>query len=284
MFLPPCSQAVTLRSRYRGAGGVPGRPRHLMAGVPARPHRRRMGGAACARAGQALCGSRIAHGRSPARGTAHRRRGRLTGPDAVGHHRSELSAHSANLRQASPICILGSRPCRPRRMFRSARRLRLCAGPPPAFRSADRAAGDELAWAVNPCRSTRTWPRARVLAMRTLHAGLRVSDPAAVTRVLYRRRLHGGRDRPGDGIRQPEHAPAAGDAFVTIELVHDPARGTDGIGAGITKADFARAGRTWIPVGLSLTAQCLPGPSCAAYGQIVTTPARPVAATHGHRS
>jgi hypothetical protein len=138
VFLPPCSQAVTLRSRYRGAGGVPGRSRHLVAGVPARPHRRRTGGAACARAGQAPCGSRIAHGRSPARGTAHRRRGRLTGPDAVGHHRSELSAHSANLRQASPICILGSRPCRPRRTFRSARRRRLCAGPPPAFRTADR--------------------------------------------------------------------------------------------------------------------------------------------------
>jgi len=122
--LPPCSQAVTLRSRYRGAGGVPGRSRHLVAGVPARPHRRRTGGAACARAGQAPCGSRIAHGRSPARGTAHRRRGRLTGPDAVGHHRSELSAHSANLRQASPICIFGSRPCRPRRMFRYGRPIR----------------------------------------------------------------------------------------------------------------------------------------------------------------
>lgn len=42
------------------------------------------------------------------------------------------------------------------------------------------------------------------------------------------------RDRRGDGDRQPQHAPAARtNHFVTIGLVHDPARGTVDLGTGI---------------------------------------------------
>jgi catechol 2,3-dioxygenase-like lactoylglutathione lyase family enzyme len=69
--------------------------------------------------------------------------------------------------------------------------------------------------------------------MRTLHVGLRVSDLerslAFYTAVGYTvaGTVHGTAFGNLSMLQLP------GDAFVTIELVHDPVRGTDGIGAGI---------------------------------------------------
>ncbi len=70
--------------------------------------------------------------------------------------------------------------------------------------------------------------------MRTLHVGLRVSDLerslAFYTAVGYTvaGTVHGTAFGTLSMLQLP------GDAFVAIELVHDPARGTDGIGAGVS--------------------------------------------------
>jgi lactoylglutathione lyase len=69
--------------------------------------------------------------------------------------------------------------------------------------------------------------------MRTLHIGLRVSDLeqslAFYTAVGYT--VTGSVQGTASGSLTMLQLP--GDPFVTIELVHDPARGTAGIGTGI---------------------------------------------------
>jgi lactoylglutathione lyase len=79
-----------------------------------------------------------------------------------------------------------------------------------------------------------TWWWARVLAMRTLHVGLRVSDLERslvfYTAVGYT--VSGTVQGTPPGTLAMLQLPR--DDYVTIELVHDPARGTDGIGAGLS--------------------------------------------------
>jgi catechol 2,3-dioxygenase-like lactoylglutathione lyase family enzyme len=79
-----------------------------------------------------------------------------------------------------------------------------------------------------------TWWWARVLAMRTLHVGLLVSDLERslvfYTAVGYT--VSGTVQGTPLGTLAMLQLPC--DDYVTIELVHDPARGTDGIGAGLS--------------------------------------------------
>src|SRR6266496_4225677 len=75
--------------------------------------------------------------------------------------------------------------------------------------------------------------RPRVAAMRTLHVGLRVSDLdrslAFYTAVRYT--VVGTVEGAAFGSLIMLRLP--GDDFVTIELVHDPARGSVDLGTGI---------------------------------------------------
>jgi len=111
------------------------------------------------------------------------------------------------------------------------------------------------------------WPGSRVPTMRTLHVGLRVSDfersLAFYTAVGYT--VVGTVDGTAFGSLTMLQLP--GDDFVTIELVHDPARGEVDLGTGInhlviqvesldaTLADLAAKGISVEPPGLPGSAE-----------------------------
>jgi lactoylglutathione lyase len=79
-----------------------------------------------------------------------------------------------------------------------------------------------------------TWWWARVLAMRTLHVGLRVSDldQSLVFYTAVGYTVAGTVQGTPLGTLAMLQLP--GDDYVTIELVHDPARGAGGVGAGLS--------------------------------------------------
>ena len=82
-----------------------------------------------------------------------------------------------------------------------------------------------------------TWWWARVLAMRTLHVGLRVSDLERSLAFYCAVGYTVAGTVQGTALGTLAMLQLPGDDYVTIELVHDPARGTDGTdgtGAGLS--------------------------------------------------
>ena len=80
-----------------------------------------------------------------------------------------------------------------------------------------------------------TWWWARVLAMRTLHVGLRVSDLERSLAFYCAVGYTVAGTVQGTALGTLAMLRLPGDDYVTIELVHDPARGTDGTdGTGLS--------------------------------------------------
>ena len=108
----------------------------------------------------------------------------------------------------------------------------------------------------DPVRKRGHEPSERIKELHHADIALRPARQRSgtLTRVIYRRRLRGHRNRRGDRVRHPNHAPTTSDDFVTIELVYDPASGEVGPGNGInhlviqvesleeTRADLATKG------------------------------------------
>lgn len=70
--------------------------------------------------------------------------------------------------------------------------------------------------------------------MRTLHVGLRVSDLERALMFYTAVGYTVAGTVQGTALGTLAMLQLPGDDYVTIELVHDPARGTDGIGAGLS--------------------------------------------------